>query len=466
MTTAEAGSASGLLQHVVTEEVGDADSYDIELQARCGKIQADLTIGANVAGAEQLIANEGIRSTGVIPHGKGMVVSKEQAKHFEPGAPIKPYLNGRDITTLSRNLLVIDCYGLTAEEVRSHFPCLYQWLFDQVKPERDTNRDKDLREKWWLHRRNNAAMRRSLHGLHRYIATVLTAKHRFFVFVDGAVLPDQVLVTIGLDDAYNLGVLSSQIHVGWALSAGGRLGVGNDPRYNKTRCFETFPFPVATEEQAARIRSLGEQLDAHRKRQQEQHPGLTMTGMYNVLAKLRSGEPLTAKEKTINEQGLVSVLMQLHDELDAAVAQAYGWPADLPSDEILERLVALNADRAAEEAQDNIRWLRPEFQCPEEVQGELNVDATSSSRTARSASASKRDEDVASTIKKQPWPKTLPDQVRELRTALSTASGPVTAEELARTFTRARTDRVADLLETLAALGQARRMDDGRYSDG
>ena len=106
---------------------------------------------------------------------------------------------------------------------------------------------------------------------------------------------------------------------------------------------------------------------------------------------------------------------------------------------------------------------RPEFQGPAAVQGELNVDATPSSRSARSASASKRDEDVASTIKKQPWPKTLPDQVRELRTELSAAPGPVTSEELARTFTRARTARVADLLETLAALGQARQMDDGRY---
>jgi len=232
------------------------------------------------------------------------------------------------------------------------------------------------------------------------------------------------------------------------------------PVYVKTTCFETFPFPEATEEQKVRIRALGEQLDAHRKRQQEQHTGLTMTGMYNVLAKLRSGEALTAKEKTIHEQGLVSVLMQLHDELDAAVAQAYGWPTDLPDAEILERLVALNAARAAEEAQGNIRWLRPEFQCPEgasETQAELGVSGGSQKTEVGGQKAS---------AKKPAWPKTLPDQVRELRAALAAASSPVTAEELARTFARARTDRVADLLETLAALGQARKMDDGRYSAG
>ena len=67
--------------------------------------------------------------------------------------------------------------------------------------------------------------------------------------------------------------------------------MGNDPRYNKSRCFETFPFPNPDEANAKRIGDLAEQLDTHRKRQQEQHPGLTMTGMYNVLEKLRRKNP-------------------------------------------------------------------------------------------------------------------------------------------------------------------------------
>ena len=136
----------------------------------------------------------------------------------------------------------------------------------------------------------------------------------------------------------------------------------------------TFPFPAASEAQQARIRDLAEQLDAHRKRQQAAHESLTLTGMYNVLEKLRS-EPLTAKEKTIHEQGLVGVLKTLHDEIDAAVLDAYGWGdlaatlADVTQREaaretLLERLVALNAERAAEEAKGLVRWLRPEFQNP------------------------------------------------------------------------------------------------------
>lgn len=88
--------------------------------------------------------------------------------------------------------------------------------------------------------------------------------------------------------------------------------------------------------------------------------------MYNVLEKLRSGEELTAKERVIHEQGLVSVLKQIHDELDAAVFAAYGWPVTLSDEEILERLVALNHERAeGEEKRGIVRWLRPEFQNPQ-----------------------------------------------------------------------------------------------------
>ena len=137
-----------------------------------------------------------------------------------------------------------------------------------------------------------------------------------------------------------------------------------DPRYNKTRCFEPFPFPAASDAEQARIRGLAEQLDAHRKHQQAQHPKLTLTDMYNVLEKLQAGEPLTAKDKTVHEQGLVSILRELHDELDVAVCNAYGWPVTLADEEILARLVALNAERAVEEAQGLVRWLRPDYQAP------------------------------------------------------------------------------------------------------
>jgi len=88
-------------------------------------------------------------------------------------------------------------------------------------------------------------------------------------------------------------------------------------------------------------------------------PGLTLTGLYNVLAALRAGRALTAKEKTIHTQGLVGVLRELHDELDAAVLAAYGLPPHASPDAILAHLVQLNTQRAQQEAQGHIRWLRP-----------------------------------------------------------------------------------------------------------
>jgi hypothetical protein len=97
------------------------------------------------------------------------------------------------------------------------------------------------------------------------------------------------------------------------------------PRYNQSRCFETFPFPVATLAQQTRIRNLAEQIDAHRKRVLAAHDELTLTGLYNVLEKLKAGAALTAKEKAAHDQGLVAVLKQLHEELDTAVLDAYGW---------------------------------------------------------------------------------------------------------------------------------------------
>ena len=260
-------------------------------------------------------ANGSISGRGVSLFGAGFIVTPEEAANLGLGRVaglenhIRPYRNGRDLTATPRDVMVIDLFGLTAEEVRARFPAVYQWVYERVKPERDQNNRRQLRrELVAVWRDQPEAQRTSLPDCRATSPPSRPRKHRFFVFLDAAILPDNKLVNIALDDAYFLGVLSSRIHVTWALAAGSRLGVGNDPVYVKTACFEKFPFPAATDAQQARIRALAEQLDAHRKRQQAQHPKLTLTDMYNVLEKLRAGEPLTAKDKTVHEQGLVSVL--------------------------------------------------------------------------------------------------------------------------------------------------------------
>jgi hypothetical protein len=166
---------------------------------------------------------------------------------------------------------------------------------------------------------------------------------------------------IALDDAYYLGILSSRIHVVFSIRKGARLGVGNDPRY-QADCFFAFPFPDATEEHKHTIRNLAEELDGLRKRVLQEHGFLTMTELYNVRAKLKAGIQLDENEMIIHEAGCVGVIHELHNRIDAAVADAYGWPVDLTDEEVLARLVALNKERAEEERRGKIRWLRPEFQ--------------------------------------------------------------------------------------------------------
>ena len=201
------------------------------------------------------------------------------------------------------------------------------------------------------------------------------------------------------------------------------------------------------------------QLDAHRKRQQAQHPKLTLTDMYNVLEKLRAGEPLSAAEKVIHEQGLVSVLRQLHDELDAAVFDAYGWPPALTDEEILERLVALNAERAAEEAQGLIRWLRPEYQAP----GDYGPRTTQHVLIQEDAPI--YETSLAARLP-LPWPTRMAEQAQAVRAALVALGGPASAAQVAAAFAAAPPERVAELLETLVMLGQARETADGWFVAG
>lgn len=243
------------------------------------------------------------------------------------------------------------------------------------------------------------------------------------------------------------------------------MGVGNDSIYNSSRCLLPFPFPDLISGQANYIGKLAEQIDAHRKRQQEEHPNILLTSLYNVMEKLRAGEELTAREQTINQQGLVSTLLNDHDKLDRAVFEAYGWSdladklvgrpgattplPDKPADqaeaeeELLMRLVRLNKQRAEEESRGIIRWLRPEYQAPDAVQAE--VDITPKAAAMESEAVTRKG--------KASFPKSIPDQLRVLREAL--AERAHTTESLAKMFKRKPIKSVEEGLKSLAAVGIA-----------
>ena len=170
---------------------------------------------------------------------------------------------------------------------------------------------------------------------------------------------------ISTDSLFHLGVLSSEVHVQWSLVVGGTLE--DRPRYNKGQVFDPFPFPDATPEQRAAIAEIAEELDATRKAALAENERLTMTELYNLREAIRFGAPSDEDVARRARNARAGIVDQLHKRLDAEVAAAYGWGdewkrGDLPPAEIVARLVALNATRAAEEAAGTVRWLRPEYQ--------------------------------------------------------------------------------------------------------
>ena len=136
MTVGERGEHPGLLQRAVTESLDElgADGLDVQLADRTGKILSDLTIGPDLTRCVRLKANDGLSCPGVKLHGAGFIVTPEQAASLGLGhiegleRHIRSYVNGRDLNQQSRNLMVIDLLGLTAEQVQGQFPEVYQWI--------------------------------------------------------------------------------------------------------------------------------------------------------------------------------------------------------------------------------------------------------------------------------------------------------------------------------------------------
>jgi hypothetical protein len=453
ITVAGAGAHDGVLQQVTSEENLDTDEPTLSFKISRGRINADLTLGVNTSEAIQLKANGGLCARGMVLHGKGFIVTTEQAEKLgykmRPLASrhIKAYRNGRDLLGISRGALVIDLFGLGIDQMRRELPEVYQHVLLHVKPDRDHNNRAYRKENWWLFGENVPELRTSLAGISQYIATVETAKHRLFQFLDASILPDNKLVAVATSEGFHLAVLSSSIHVTWSLCVGGRLGVGNDPVYVKTRCFDPFPFPDPDEFTRARIAGLGERLDAHRKQVQADHPGITLTQMYNVLEKLKAGATLTRDEERLRDDGLVLILKELHEETDAAVAQAYGWPVDLSEQELLARLVALNKARAAEEARGQVRWLRPDYQVPrfgsaaqkqEQLEADLGLPAAPAAAKQRPS-----------------FPTGAVEQTGAVMAALAAASSPLSALDVALGFRQGRKvePQVRATLAAMARMG-------------
>ena len=276
---------------------------------------------------------------------------------------LKPWRNGMDITRRSRDMWIIDFGWQMGEREAALFQGPFAHVFANVKPTRITNRRASYARNWWRHVEPRPAMWAAIGKIERYIATPTVARHRIFVWIDSRICPDHQLIAVTRDDDTTFGILHSRFHESWSLRCGTWLGVGNDPRYTPTTTFETFPFPeglspdipakdYAGDERAKYIAQAAEKLDRLR------NAWLNPPDLVSVEPEVVDGYPerLVPKDvqgaATLRQRTLTNLynerpqwLVDLHYELDAAVAAAYGWASDISEDDAVMRLIDLNASR-------------------------------------------------------------------------------------------------------------------------
>jgi hypothetical protein len=289
---------------------------------RVPRLNADLTAHADVAaaGAIPLRANAGLTSQGFKLVGDGFVCPPAEAEtllNADPGhrALVRPFRNGKDLTTRPRGVYVID-FGLAEEHDARMHPLLYDRVRDLVRPGRAANPREAYARLWWRFGEPRRELREALAGLPRYIATPEVSKHRFFVFLEAPVAPDGALVCVATADAYHLGVLSSSIHTIWSLAAGARMGIDGTPRYNKRACFEAFPFPEAPAAMRQEIAALAERIDHHRSAALARSAKVGLTVVYNVVDRC-APESRSRRRQEVHRLAACGILRDLHDELDA-----------------------------------------------------------------------------------------------------------------------------------------------------
>jgi hypothetical protein len=274
-----------------------------------------------------------------------------------------------------------------------------------------------------------------------------------FQFLDQAFLADNMVICVATDDPFLLGCLGSKADLAWALAQGGTLE--DRPRYTKSLCFDPFPFPDATPEQRTIIGDLAEELDATRKDVLAEHTDLTLTGLYNLREKLRQHGPFTDVEQDQRRRGRIDIIAELHDRIDDAVADAYGWPRDLTDEQIVTRLVALNAERHAEEKAGKVRWLRPDYQIAKAGLTALPVAAKSTQIEALLPQAK---------AKKPAFPR---EPIGQTAAVLADLRGGIalTSAEIARRYSQGlkAEPRISATLAALVRLGHA-AVEDHRYT--
>ena len=328
--------------------------------ARVRRINSRLRVGAERDDPAKLLANAGCSFQGSIVLGLGFTLSPEErdalvAKDPRNAERIFPYLGGQEVNTSptqSFDRYVISFGQMSLEEAEV-WPDLIAIVRERVKPERDRSKDSAARGLWWQHLRTRPELYQLLAGHARCLVTGIVSKHMMFSHQPTDRLFSHKLFVFPLDSYAVLAILQSRIHEPWTWLLSSTMK--NDLNYSASDCFETFPFPEPDPRAVlSTLEDVGARLyDTRAAYMVETQQGLTQT--YNRLKDPDCHDPE------------IETLRRLHEEMDRAVLEAYGWtdlevPPYCPTtptehqalerfkDEVIDRLFVLNAERAAEEA--------------------------------------------------------------------------------------------------------------------
>jgi type II restriction/modification system DNA methylase subunit YeeA len=311
-------------------------------------INADLTAGVDLTAVAVLRENSNVCFMGPSPKGPfdlaesvavQMLAAPPNVSGRNNSDVVRPVASAVDLVQRNRRKWTID-FALMASEEAAQYEAPFEHVKVHVFPVRSRNRRAAYAKRWWQYAEARPGMRRALAGKHRFIATPEVSKHRVFVWLDCRVLSNQQTLVFARDDDYFFGILQSGVHELWARRKGTQLReVQSGFRYTPTTTFETFPFPwppgkepkhdPKIEAIAAAARDLVRKRDAWLNpvgASDAELKKLTLTALYNQRPQW---------------------LQDAHRTLDEAVLNAYGWPADISNDELLQRLLALNHARAA-----------------------------------------------------------------------------------------------------------------------
>jgi hypothetical protein len=284
---------------------------------------------------------------------------------------IFPYIGWEEVADSpnhGHDRYVINFEDMSEDEAR-HWPDLIAIVEEKVRPQRASDKRDVRRKYWWRFAERAPALYRAIRPLQRVlvIGSSALSHHALGVLPTGLVYSHKLIV-LALQDWRSFCLLQSRLHELWSRMFGTTRGVADDLTYNPSQVFDTFPFPHDCEPDLT-LETAGSAY--HRFRAElmvARNKGLTKT--YNDF-----------HDRRLQNDPEIRRLRDMHHAMDEAVLRAYGWedlaaaaapvfldeenedefayqgrlfwPSDF-RDEVLARLLALNAERHADEVRRGV----------------------------------------------------------------------------------------------------------------